>query len=1021
MDEELKKQLLGNKAPDDADYDSDDNRAEEKLRDIVFTVDDDIYEKCGVKKPSKGLELEPSDAEKLYRYQLAQDIEKINEVSGSFREKVDTFMKKREEDVIYSILSETKHLGSNGKYCEVGEVTREISWRNTSQLRGEIYRTHLMQAPTIAAKRYKEWLTGKPQGPSKEFLQDKAQRKADNELWEDIKYMRLEKTRVELREESKERSRQMALLRIQQAADMKKKNKRKGEASNEEDEARANEMLKTKKKNIEDNNFGANRSMLTQTQAADSMRNWDKGHKANWNYDTESFGKYVHLVTTNNGIRLSASTSAVVMEQLYEGPVYTAENFIKMNDEIAGEFNAYIVETNLKKAEYFISMQKAKAKKQAKIDRKQKERDEQLVRRKNQLDSGQMQIDAIMAKTVVRIQGGNFQKQVKNDGAEYSDDSGDDEEKEEDDDSVSFTTAQESLTADGSKKIVDISDKKVPTCVEATKANLKIALNPMRFKKNVRKVYKKVERTIRRKYARILFYSDPKNKKKLRKYIYGCECIFGPQKKVKPEIENVEEDSNKVGGDDDFQEIKALEVKKLREWEKYTEEELDKMDVYDRKRLKKMRKKDEEEDAIKEAEKNAAKMNAIVQKARQEKDAMKKRQGTYMQRFVGKIAQFFTGEVPEFNLSAQQKKKKEAAKEAAKLLKEEQNDEKAMESLFAFRERQRQAENLYKNIIKSFTGLDYSQENAEYNVDELIRVCRLGLYTDVIDIVDHHMNPIGPNATNSEGESAFYVVLMMVLNNESAESSSDLEQRSLWQKLKACIGNNIKAGKLDVVLKILAYKGGDVNFLKKDRDVDGTAILHEAAQAGTVSMIGWLAKRGARFDVRTSQLNRTPLMYAARSNQLNAVLYLLKKGAMTTINAFDVNGWTALHFAAAFAHPDIASTLMICGADIYARSAKGSQAVDEASTRSRQVMVETIRCFKQPDLLHRRLLNFFEIKYMDLEKEKVPDALDDDDDDDNDDGGSGDYGNGGLIDDAPAGVREVTSAGGGEEAPAETA
>ena len=48
------------------------------------------------------------------------------------------------------------------------------------------------------------------------------------------------------------------------------------------------------------------------------------------------------------------------------------------------------------------------------------------------------------------------------------------------------------------------------------------------------------------------------------------------------------------------------------------EDELDKMDAYDRKRLKKMRKKDEEEDAIKEAEKNAAKMNAIIKKAQQE-------------------------------------------------------------------------------------------------------------------------------------------------------------------------------------------------------------------------------------------------------------------------------------------------------------------------------------------------------------------------------------------------------------------
>jgi hypothetical protein len=43
-------------------------------------------------------------------------------------------------------------------------------------------------------------------------------------------------------------------------------------------------------------------------------------------------------------------------------------------------------------------------------------------------------------------------------------------------------------------------------------------------------------------------------------------------------------------------------------------------------------------------------------------------------------------------------------------------------------------------------------------------------------------------------------------------------------------------------------------------------------------------------------------------------------------------------------------------------------------------MVETIRTFKQPDLLHRRLLNFFEIKYMNKAKEHVPDAVNEDDD-----------------------------------------
>jgi len=1006
-------------------YDDDEDKAIEKKRDITFTVDPDIYEKCGVKKPMKNQELEGSDAEKLYRFQLAQDIETINRETGTFKSKVRVHQEKREEDIVYKILSETKHLGSFGRYCEVSDVTREISWRNTSTLRGEIYKTHLMKAPLIAQKRYVEWMTGKPQGPSKEFLRDKAQRKADSELWEDIKYYRLDKTRTELREEAKESSRQRALARIKEAEELKKSFKKKGDAAKEDDEAQQSVIIATKKANIKDNNFSKNRLVPTLQEATGGMHHWDQGHNNNWNYDIDSFGKYVKAITTGDGSRLSSSTSKFDMEKLYEGPSFTAENYIKQGDEIAVEFFAYIVETNLKKAEYFVSIQKAKAKKQAKIDAKLKAQEALNMRRKNNVDSAQMQIDAIMAKTVVRLQGVNAAKQEGSSevNAEHVDSDEDEEEGEkidyDDDDSVSLTTAQETVTLEQGSSVTgrsraptSLEMKKVPTCTQATVACLKIALNPWVITKNVRKVYKKITRTIRRKYARYLYYKEPKNRAKLKKYIFGLRCIFGPKKKAKkisPEENSSLEDTSLVS---DFVEIEAAKSKKLREWEKYTDEELDKMDANDRKRLKKMRKKDEAEDAIKEREANEAKITELVKKAKEEKEAIRRQQGNWLQRFAGKITQYFTGEIPEYNLTLQEKKKRQAEKDAARLLKDEEDNEQAMETLFAFRERQRQAADLYADVIKALTGIDTGNAVVEYNVDELIRVCRLGQYNNVIDIVDHHMNPIHPNAANSEGESAFYTVLIMIMNNEAAESN-DNEDRSVIQKLTACLRNKVKAGKLDIVLKILAYKGGDVNFLKKDKDVDGTAVLHEAAQAGATNMIGWLAQRGAKFGIKTSQLKRTPLMYACRANQLNAVLYLLKKGSMLSINAQDVNGWTALHFAAAFASPDLASVLMICGADVYMRTTKGGQAVDEASTRQRQVMVETIRCFKQPDLLHKRLLNFFEIKYFAKAKEEVPDALSDDGEDD------GGYGNGGPPEDAPAGaeVGEAAPAeGGGEEA-----
>ena len=63
---------------------------------------------------------------------------------------------------------------------------------------------------------------GKAERASKEYLIDKAQRKQDNELWENIKFARLEKTRIELREESKARSLARAKARKRREGGLKK-------------------------------------------------------------------------------------------------------------------------------------------------------------------------------------------------------------------------------------------------------------------------------------------------------------------------------------------------------------------------------------------------------------------------------------------------------------------------------------------------------------------------------------------------------------------------------------------------------------------------------------------------------------------------------------------------------------------------------------------------------------------------------------------------------------------------------
>ena len=327
-----------------------------------------------------------------------------------------------------------------------------------------------------------------------------------------------------------------------------------------------------------------------------------------------------------------------------------------------------------------------------------------------------------------------------------------------------------------------------------------------------------------------------------------------------------------------------------------------------------------------------------------------------------------------------EKRKLEAKVNAEKLMKEQANQERAMEMLFSFREKQRQAKEAYNAMLTSIIGREFGAATEEYNADELIRYARLGDYNMCIDILDHSMSPVGPNETNGDGICAYFSVLEMTLNNQAADSDEGLEERTCYQAIKATFRNKVQAGKLDLVLRVLAHKGGDVNFVKADKDADGEGILHLAAAAGGLDMIHWLKKKGANFDLRTTKIKRTALMYAARANKTSAVMTLLKNGSMANIDAKDTNGWTALHYAASFASAELTTVLLICGANSYERNARGLIALDEAMAKGRINVMEAIRTYKEPDLQFRQLLAFMDMYYLDGAAEVIPEVNEEDED-----------------------------------------
>jgi ankyrin repeat protein len=97
---------------------------------------------------------------------------------------------------------------------------------------------------------------------------------------------------------------------------------------------------------------------------------------------------------------------------------------------------------------------------------------------------------------------------------------------------------------------------------------------------------------------------------------------------------------------------------------------------------------------------------------------------------------------------------------------------------------------------------------------------------------------------------------------------------------------------------IFKYIGGNVNFVKDAKDEDGKGLLHIAAANGLISSVTWLLNKGAMIDIRTGMKQKTPLMMAAENNHIEVVLVLLRRGAMINVNSVDVDGRSALHYAA---------------------------------------------------------------------------------------------------------------------------
>ena len=140
----------------------------------LFSVDPEMFEKTGVKKPRDMKDLNTMEAEKLYKFQVEKDIVKIAKKQGRYKVRNAEYLRHRATDPRFSQIAHGKNLGKLANFEAVSQVAAEARYPGKSVIfyfysaNAFVITAHLhsWQATTIpygeiAHKRYLEWLANK--------------------------------------------------------------------------------------------------------------------------------------------------------------------------------------------------------------------------------------------------------------------------------------------------------------------------------------------------------------------------------------------------------------------------------------------------------------------------------------------------------------------------------------------------------------------------------------------------------------------------------------------------------------------------------------------------------------------------------------------------------------------------------------------------------------------------------------------------------------------------------------------
>jgi len=118
------------------------------------------------------------------------------------------------------------------------------------------------------------------------------------------------------------------------------------------------------------------------------------------------------------------------------------------------------------------------------------------------------------------------------------------------------------------------------------------------------------------------------------------------------------------------------------------------------------------------------------------------------------------------------------------------------------------------------------------------------------------------------------------------DPNNNATDEELWTPLwvAACYGQS-------AITRLLLRAGAHANAVARD----GSTAVREAAMIGSTEVLTLLIAAGADLELCHSKTRDTPLIRAAAKGHPEAVTLLLEAGA--DVNAQQVGGWSALHYA----------------------------------------------------------------------------------------------------------------------------